>query len=646
MANILFYYKEKYGKRFIEEVFEKYKFSERTIQHFCQGSLENIYLIPFSAFTEKLVELLAFELKGVYNTNDIKVYYNISLLKNHYSNPKNRYYYAESNKIDISRLSYDNNDIDNINEIVRYVIRDIASEESGRTWWTHEGRFDYKSCGFSTAAFGWGGNKDIDEYTIAQIANYYMKHKKTKSLFNAIKNKKVTDKALKYILEFDKNAIIATDLITQEEKKAWIIAHAADYDYRELPDELSKDEDIIKACKEIIQIEKEKQKELDKLKTEEQVQEVLKDISRYEYDDLPSDVAKDDRVKEAFHRTRQIYELRFGRYVDSSGYKKEDWKNWSGELIEFFKIRKGNLTVEINSKNDYLMILDTFLKSNYSVERFCEKYSITPIEGFRRFLERVSEENVEIGKVITERNQAKQKNSFAMLQEVAEKFATDDIDMEDLLEGGFASTISFNKIDEYADGQFKYDAKTIKEKIAKYLGDYIVANEYKLYIKNLGKFVDAPLSKDNKREGTQYFNGFAQNVENILKRFYPGTNKEKYEMAHKAAAIVKGYAAPYDRSKLYSGIMVDGKMVEVTQDHVDQMLVYLKNNRIAKTLKTANYYLKKIVTGEIDYRVETEIAKSQAVENVSELKDELDEKTTVRQYIDYVGKKSKSVNDE
>lgn len=630
LTNILNYYIDTKGEDFVKRILAIYRLSDDTLRFFCETRLNNINLLPVPVFKDELIKDLTWQLKidrdKVGSISELKKYYSDSEYRKEFSN------YEED--IDVMSINYDNN-MDNINRILNYLRKDVRSSEGYNHSIFSASYYDVEilpNKSFSSLSY-----TNYDEYTMAQIANLYIINKKTKALFKKIQKKVLTDMTVKYLLAMNKNAIIATDLISHAEKIEWVISHYRAYSYRELPDEIAENQRV----KELYSKAPIEDEELSAKERERRVNEIISNPSNYVYDELPKELANDERVKEAFQRSKQIYVR--GHGVDYEGYNKEDWKDINGNIKQFFSIKNGNTRIQIQSKEEYMKILDSFIKSNLSIEKFCEKYSIVTVDGFRSFLNRVKEEDIDLGKAIKEGNDDRRRKSYAMLQEVVEKLDSGELTVEELLKNSFASSITVDSIYGYALKESKYNHTALKEKVAKQLGDYILDNEYSLEIKNLGKF----MGTISKEEGTGFYSGLAKKAEDFLKYNYPlEDNRKKYVIAHQARDIIKSYATPYNRDKLYSGVIVDGKKVDITQDTVDQMLTYLDNNHITRTLKTANHFLKLIALGEIDYREETEKAKQTKTEEIEDIIDDADKISTAEEYMEYVDCKTKKKNIE
>lgn len=98
------------------------------------------------------------------------------------------------------------------------------------------------------------------------------------------------------------------------------------------------------------------------------------------------------------------------RKDESKAIKEKLWLDKSGKLQQFFKINDG--TLAIKKIEDYVKIINHFVKSGLPASKFCKEYRIDNVEGFRKLCKKYAETNAEFAEYYTNNSEQQSKKSF------------------------------------------------------------------------------------------------------------------------------------------------------------------------------------------------------------------------------------------
>lgn len=434
---------------------------------------------------------------------------------------------------------------------------------------------------------------------------------------------------------------VLTDISVRDSYKEYIKKHPYVYGYRELPLYIQHDQGIIEAYKAYVvnhPRELERQDFPKEIREDEQIkkayrEDVMRNPQKHDYDLLPRELANDETIKQIYQRLRQIYTYN-GR--DEEGYDK-NWLDSEGNLKEFFEIiLSDDQKVEIKSRDDYVKLVRNFIASEVSIEEYCRKYNITSVDGFKKLLDRLSEEDPVLRDQIKEKNNATKDIAFAALVGRTHKIYNGEMNLTEFFDKKTAKLCVYSKMLEVIERSSKLTKTRFKETLAKELYKHITENEYNLHIKKMLHYFEIEINKDKGINET-VCSALADQVKKLIVYNYPSEYpSERYRYAEQAAVIIRGYGKRYDRNKLYSKIMVDGEMIDVTDEHVDEMLAYIEINHLPKNLKVANHILKQVVTGDLDYSKELEELKAKKQDDLFELKNRINQYNSVDDYISHI----------
>ena len=337
------------------------------------------------------------------------------------------------------------------------------------------------------------------------------------------------------------------------------------------------------------------------------------------YDKLPSVLAKVEKVKRKCNRAGQIYDKDSNYEYDKDGYNKE-WLDENGNLVEFFKLKND---FPIETKAEYYRLYKEYLEEKTSIPRFCEKYGINSVEGFKRMLERIDAESFDDAKRTSNVKSIVANNYFNLCRDNAIKVINGDISVEEFLNNekiNFYST----RISMF----FDYLDQNQKHVFAIKLFEYFNNNQF-LVNENFITFL---------REGkvtpsinySKYIKGNFKMPED--KKYMPDYNKHLSKLNE--------HMKTYQRNQLYATYNIGGINYTVDDSIIDQAYAYIKAHNYCLSTLSMNYACKQIVTGKIKYEEETQKEKEKMINDIIEL---TREQNTIEDYIEEVKSKNKNM---
>lgn len=321
--------------------------------------------------------------------------------------------------------------------------------------------------------------------------------------------------------------------------------------------------------------------------------------------------------------------------------EKEELKNASKvQAKPFFKLANGEVIV---TQEDCLLIAQSFILSKLSIEKFCKKYKIVDTVGFRKMLDKVSEENEEYKDVINESILSSQQKFVASTHEFINSVLQPNADIEELVKNNkskqrdLKTILAFNlpnsekeliiyKITRYFSSKLKMDDKSSsRENIDNMLTEndiiFMIGKDNFDLLKS-GASIDifecfrelvAPyrLAIDQQTSNT-YSTQQLMPIKNLVDRYQSKFISKKY------LATEPGIGDKY------------GQVVKVTPEMVDMAMHYAKTHKLYTSNYTMDKILKAIVDKEIDNQEEMLEAKQRMQYGILQA---LKECTTVEEYL-------------
>lgn len=352
-----------------------------------------------------------------------------------------------------------------------------------------------------------------------------------------------------------------------------------------------------------------------RIKKDENLKKRIIDAVKPEwYDFLPCDIAKDPVVMKRCNRTGKIYDF-YDR--DSQGYNR-DWVNKNGQLLSFFHLG-GNFP--IRTKADYYKIYKEYIKSQKSVNAFCKQFRIEPVEGFRKFLERITAEKFDDFSEVSKVKNTVKTNFWNASKKAAIKLANGELSFEDFFNN---NSINFN------DSNIILYCRTLSQeersKFSIQMMQYFDRN-YPIFPQ---KFIDFLTANKNAIENYNYF---------IKGGLIIQKDRNYYSIFHNQEFKLKQQFTRCVRKNVYCNLRIGDKVYEIDDNIIDQALTYATDMGYHVCQVSIMAICKKIVMGELDYTHETVEQKDEMIDVLLKL---VSEEKTIEDYISVI-KNNKSM---
>ena len=307
------------------------------------------------------------------------------------------------------------------------------------------------------------------------------------------------------------------------------------------------------------------------------------------YDFLPRDIRKLDIVKEGLQRTKRLYSSS-SHGTDKDGFNQE-WRDKDGNLKHYFSL-KGNFN--INSKEDYIKIVEKFISEGISAPSFCKKYGISSLKGFKELLERVKEENlgINIKQRITSVNKNNSERFVKTVSEISNEIANGSITIEDYFKDYYRAS---HKYDHF----MRFGFYNNKEQLLKMIINYIKDNTYAICLYPMMQFFSAKNALDLATIIMKEVKRSKLNNSDTVRECYSSTN------------ILKKFMTNYNRKTTIGTLIINDVRFEIDDDILDQIIAYIKSNDLYICQYVVNTVARKIVLGEIDFMAETDKQKEE-----------------------------------
>ena len=314
------------------------------------------------------------------------------------------------------------------------------------------------------------------------------------------------------------------------------------------------------------------------------------------YDFLPYNIANRTDVQLKCNRTRRIYSE---QGLDSEGYNR-DWINNDGKLLEFFKLEAD---FPIRTKDDYYKLYNEYLEAKTSISVFCNRYCISPEQGFKNLLNRIKAESLEDAMEIKVVGVNVSQRFYANAKYYAKQLASREMSPEE-----FFSNQKINFDTNNAALYFNTLTPEERQSLAKVIFNYVEEHQ---------DFIPRGLYKFLKSFENKFSDGFMKFVRRNLKP------TEDIEIIRKISnhtyKNVKSHDRIYCRKELYCNYIVGDKSVTVDDAIIEQALSYADDKGIYKSARAMYYLCKRIAFGELNYFKESEDKKDSLVESIIDL---------------------------
>lgn len=350
-------------------------------------------------------------------------------------------------------------------------------------------------------------------------------------------------------------------------------------------------------------------------------------IQEYISESIRLQESQSENAKQTIESQKRASELRHSQ-----------WHNTQDNLIQYFKFEE---YPSFFSKEQYFQIAYHFKESGLSATAYCHKYKIDNVEGFRKMLNRVAEEDNVFAKFYEEFSTQKQKDHIAscknnIISIIEEPTSIPEIIAENTSSRNLPSLV---KISEYLFGDPQIINTLIENIILYYherLNSYDMAslslediNKMLTFKEILFMFEPEVIERikngsnvDMIREFTKSFGTYKDKLSPELRKLLNASNNSIRER-------LKPYSFMFNRqSYIMSSTQVpdaNGELVMVTDDMIDMAMCYANEHNLFRTSVVMNKIIRAIADGRIQNQEATEDYKNKLKESILERKERVAE---------------------
>ena len=356
------------------------------------------------------------------------------------------------------------------------------------------------------------------------------------------------------------------------------------------------------------------------------IQYIINNSENISFDSLPKCLSDVKEIQDLYDRKKRVY---IHDKFDKNGYD-YNWLNKDGKIIHFFSLLA---EFPITSKQDYLKLAEEYKKSEMSINEFCNKYGISSVEGFKKMLNRIKDES-NLAKEELEKVSIKSSTIFLKTSKtVFDRMLSGEISFDDYINNYYNS---FHNIALIANIMNNNDCKKLYGIIGRDIIDYVINNENCIKIDRLSTFFDANYLKSAGNTDSLLCKEVIHFIRlNIGNSRYLST--DDYQKMNKLKTILNAYSIHFSRNTIPSSFQFGNNEYMVTDEKIDETLAYIDDNGIILCMKTFNYYLKKILKGELEYHEQLNQDKSELIETILNLKQTIKKKKENLDISDYIG---------
>lgn len=329
----------------------------------------------------------------------------------------------------------------------------------------------------------------------------------------------------------------------------------------------------------------------------------------------------------------------------------EFWLDAGGKkLHEYFRLGFGQNLIQ--SKEDYIKVLEAYAESGLSVSDFCSRMRIANVEGFHKCLARYQNQNEEFANRVVEKRIEIQKQFVQETAGFVQKIAKGELSVGDYLQQtsrpSSLESLKSLSIKMYGDEKSKGSIAFLKNVIVYYYNRLNSYDNGRTDSENLSKMlskqeVDFILGKEgtarNGAVGQLYLDDIFRKttapVGVVDPRFYKATVVgTEYKKIMKKLV---DYRYPFDSKEFFSGttelMLSDGRIVPVNRETFKKAYQFLSVHNIYK----GNGVMRRTMRGVLEGKVESteEMAKSMRDEQFDHLAN-LENAKTIEEYLELI----------
>lgn len=299
--------------------------------------------------------------------------------------------------------------------------------------------------------------------------------------------------------------------------------------------------------------------------------------------------------------------------------RKASWLDSDGRLVQFFKLEDG---FPITSKEDYLFIADVFKNSEMTAYGFCKQYKIDNIEGFRKMLKKVAENDPEFAEFYEAFSKRKTEQFVQIARKDILGVATKRLDVAEIIDESTENR-DFKKLVDLAKRLFDSDMVATKfvENVISYYHDR--ANSYGEYSTD-----EADLQKRLTYKEIQFLVG-----EGTIKAFRSGktidfgaeindairpvmsqlgrdTRVRLYDGRTGVRVRLKPYSTRFERDRYLKEtvefLTSDGRGVSVKESMVDNAECFVDEHDLFRSASVMTRIIKSVAEGKLQNQQQTQ----------------------------------------
>lgn len=311
----------------------------------------------------------------------------------------------------------------------------------------------------------------------------------------------------------------------------------------------------------------------------------------------------------------------------------QEWLDKKGQLIQFFKLKDN---IPITSKEEYFNIALFFKDSGLSVTSFCHKYQIDEIEGFRKMLLKVAEENAEF-KQYYETTSATQQKEFVL---TCKNNILDIVNEQSTIQSVIENSNSHRNLAKLVEmSDYLFNDPTITSKMVENIIEYYHSrlNSYAsesfdldnalkmLTFKEILFFIEpATLQKLNDGENVDLTREFTKSIAPIKEHISPESRQLLYSQQNGFKSKIKPYSTIFSREDYANSktlIHSNNSEITITSEMIDMAECFAHENNLFRSALVMNKLIRAVADGRIQNKEETEAYKESLRKKIIEKMD-------------------------
>ena len=299
--------------------------------------------------------------------------------------------------------------------------------------------------------------------------------------------------------------------------------------------------------------------------------------------------------------------------------RKESWCDPKGQLLQFFKLDDG---FPITSKEDYLFIADVFRNSGMTAYGFCKEYKISSVEGFRKMLQKVADNDPEFAEFYEEYSKRKAEQFIHASKRDIVGVATRRIDVAEVIDE-HSENRDFKKLVELSKKLFDNPVVAIRfvEGVIEYYhqrvnsyGEYSTEKEdleKRLTLKEIKFLIGADAVRRFKCGQTiDYGQEINEAIRPVMSQLGRASRVMLYDGKTGLRVRLKPYSNRFERENYLKEtvefLTSDGRGISVRPYMIDNAECFVDDNDLFKSASVMTRIVKAVAEGKIQNQQQTE----------------------------------------